>query len=66
MENDNITITMSKEQYEDMIYCMNLVKKQRERASNFYYNKVKKNGGKIRGSKKDIQIPSVNISPSSS
>lgn len=49
---------MTKEQYKDMQYCMQLVKKQRAKALKYYYEKAKdRTPTQIKKRKFDIEIP---------
>jgi hypothetical protein len=58
MEKDLITVKMTKEQYKDMQYCMQLVKKQRAKALKYYYEKAKdRTPTQIKKRKFDIEIP---------
>lgn len=59
MENsEKITLSLTREQYDDMVYCMNTVKKMRERALDHYYkNKTHTSVSKKR--KIEIPIPQV-------
>jgi hypothetical protein len=59
MGENMITITMTEEQYEDMVYCMSLVRKQRQKSLDKYYARKSQKSTKESRYKKNIPIPTV-------
>lgn len=51
-----ITITMTQEQYDDMVYCMETIRKMRERSKQ-HYHKYKTNPS--RPKRQEIPIPTI-------
>lgn len=74
MDADRITITLSKEEYEEMKYCIDYVRKQRLKSINYYHKKKNgnvndkidksnindKNDNHKRRYGRNIQIPQIN------